>query len=220
MSGLIHPVGPQNPRVYWVRRGLLFGAIFMTIVLIYSLLTGGSEQPSGQASPIALPSQTNMPSSPSTTDSLNTATPSSTPSQTTTQTPSIQPLTDCLDEQIAVSVSINPSAPTVGQNVKVTMSIANTSSTACNRDVGSGANEITIISGPALIWSSDHCNTSTQTDVRTMQPGQKISITATWDSIQTSENCTKYNQATSGTYWAHAKNLSKNSDGLRFVISN
>lgn len=208
MSGFIHPVGPQNPKVYWVRRALLLGAIFTTLVLLWSLFTGTDQQQAAATSVVPAPSETVLP----------TVTPSIDPSASAVaSTPAA--ITDCTDDQISLVVAIDPVEPKVNQDIRLTMSLTNTSTVACNRDLGSGANEITIISGPALIWSTDHCNPSTATDIKTLQPSQKISISATFNGTQTSKGCVKHNKATAGTYWAHARNISKNSDGVRFVIS-
>lgn len=211
MSGVIHPVGPKNPRVYWVRRALLAGAIFSTLVLIFSLFTGKDETPVVNASLLPAPSQSEIP----TAQPSQTQSPSSLPSVTTAPAGA----TDCTNEQISVTVAINPTKPKVGQDIKISMTITNTGTINCLRDVGNGANEITIISGPALIWSTDHCNPSTASDVRTLSPNQKLTISATFNGTQTSKGCVKHNQSTAGTYWAHARNVSNNSDGLRFVIS-
>lgn len=211
MSGVIHPVGPKNPRVYWFRRALLIGAISTTLVLIFSVLKGNDEQPVASSSALPAPSQSVMPTVIPTQSQSALVTPSATPVGASA--------TDCTDEQISVIVAINPENPRVGQDIKISMSITNTGTVDCLRDVGSGANEITIISGPALIWSTDHCNPSTASDVRTLSPNQKLTISATFNGTQTSKGCVKHNKATAGTYWAHARNISKNSDGLRFVIS-
>lgn len=208
MPGLIHPVGPQNPKVYWVRRAILLGAIFTTLVLLWSLFTATDQQPAAATSVMPAPSETVLPA----------VLPSIEPSAgAVAATPAA--ITDCTDDQISVVVALNPVEPKVNQDIRLTISLTNTSTVACNRDLGSGANEITIISGPALIWSTDHCNPSTAIDIKTLQPSQKISISATFNGTQTSKGCVKHNKATAGTYWAHARNISKNSDGVRFVIS-
>ena len=211
MSGLIQPVGPEGPKVYWLRRALLLGAVISTFILIYNLLTPPA-QPTVESS-----TKTPEPTQTSEVATSISASPQTSPSVTATE--SVAAISNCTDDQISVSVSINPENPKVNQSMKLTMSVTNTSATACQRDVGSGVDEITIISGPALIWSTDHCNPSTDTDLRTLEPNQKISVTATWNGTQTSKGCVKHNQATAGTYWAHARNASKNSDGVRFVIS-
>ena len=211
MSGVIHPIGPKNPRVYWFRRALLIGAISTTLVLIFSLLGGNDEQPVASTSALPAPSQSIMPTVIPTQSQSALVTPSATPVSASAS--------DCTDEQISVVVAMNPSNPKVNQDIKISMTITNIGTVDCLRDVGSGANEITIISGPALIWSTDHCNPSTASDVRTLSANQKLTMSATFNGTQTSKGCVKHNKVTAGTYWAHARNISKNSDGLRFVIS-
>jgi hypothetical protein len=223
VSGVIHPVGPEKPKVYWVRRLLFLGAIISTLILIISSLRGsGSESVAAvtqSPTPVetALSEVANPTSTPSSGATVTSTPASPTPESSTSVLPT--EVNTCSDEQVSLSVSIDPQNPKVSQSMKLTMRIMNTSATACLRDVGSGVNEITIISGPALIWSTDHCNTSTATDVRTLAPNQPVSFTATWDGMQTSKGCIKRNQATSGTYWAHTRNASKNSDGVRFVLA-
>ena len=207
----MHPVGPKNPRVYWFRRALLIGAIFSTLVLLFSFFNSPDEHPVASTSALPAPSQSVMP----------TVIPSASQDVLASPTATVAPVTatDCTDEQISVVVAISPTDPKANEDIRISMTITNVGTVDCLRDVGSGANEITIISGPALIWSTDHCNPSTASDVRTLTPNQKLTISATFNGTQTSKGCVKHNKATAGTYWAHARNISKNSDGLRFVIS-
>lgn len=218
-------MGPEKPKVYWVRRLLFLGAIISTLILIFSTIRGALSESAASTNALPTPSATALsevtetaepptevpPSSPS----ANTSTPSD-PAATTSAATEIG---TCSDDQISLAVTIDPQNPKVSQSTKLTMRVTNISTNPCLRDVGSGVNEITIISGPALIWSTDHCNTSTATDVRTLAPNVPVSFTATWDGMQTSKGCIMRNQATSGTYWAHTRNASKNSDGVRFVLA-
>ena len=214
MSGVIHPVGPQNPRTYWIRRALLLGAVISTIALLAQLFFGNDQTPVAAVSPAPAPSESifesALPTSSQSSSATAPAVVSSSPAAATTS---------CTDDQISVKVTIDPTAPKENQSMKLAMTVTNTSPAACQRDVGSGANEITIISGPALIWSTDHCNPDTTADVRTLAPNQPLTVSITWNGTQTSKGCVKHNRATAGTYWAHARNASKNSDGVRFVIS-
>ena len=95
----------------------------------------------------------------------------------------------------------------------------NVSATACTRDLGSGANEVTITSGPALVWSTDHCNTSTTSDVRTLKPGEKWAVNLIWDGHISGKGCQELGVAQHGAYWAHARNGTVMSKPLRFVVN-
>lgn len=216
MSGVIHPVGPQNPRTYWIRRALLLGALISTVALLAQLFFGNDETPVAAVSAAPAPSESIFESALPTSSPISSSTAAAVASSSPT---TVAAATSCSDDQISVKVTIDPTAPKENQSMKLAMTVTNTSATACQRDVGSGANEITIISGPALIWSTDHCNPDTTADVRTLAPNQSLTVSITWNGTQTSKGCVKHNRATAGTYWAHARNASKNSDGVRFVIS-
>lgn len=220
-------MGPEKPKVYWVRRLLFLGAIISTLLLIIYSFRSPDSKAAVSSTQSPTPTESALSEVTTVTETLN-ATPSGTTSPSSSASPELNTSTEiststelslCSDEQISLSVSIDPQNPKVSQSMKLTMRIVNTSTSACLRDVGSGVNEITIISGPALIWSTDHCNTSTATDVRTLVPNAPVSFTATWDGVQTSKGCVMRNQATAGTYWAHTRNASKNSDGVRFVLA-
>lgn len=125
---------------------------------------------------------------------------------------------ECPDSAMSVKVAIDRDSPAVGEGLHMTMTITNTSNQKCLRDVGSGANEITIISGPALIYSTDHCNPSTAKDIKEFEPGKKFSVSVVWTGKLSAKGCQKLSTAKAGAYWAHARNGHINSDGVRFVV--
>jgi hypothetical protein len=63
---------------------------------------------------------------------------------------------ECSDADTSVRVEVDRETTAVGEGVHINMVVKNISAKTCKRDVGSGANEVTVISGPALIWSTDH----------------------------------------------------------------
>lgn len=125
---------------------------------------------------------------------------------------------ECPDSAMSVKVTIDRDTPAVGEGLHMTMTITNTSKNKCLRDVGSGANEITIISGPALIYSTDHCNPSTEKDIQEFDPGEKFTVSVVWTGKLSAKGCQKLSTAKAGAYWAHARNGHINSDGVRFVV--
>ena len=66
-------------------------------------------------------------------------------------------LDECSDADTSIRVVIDRETTAVGEGIHINMIVKNISAKTCKRDVGSGANEVTVISGPALIWSTDHC---------------------------------------------------------------
>ena len=216
MTGVVHPVGPEEPVVYWRRRLLLGLAALVTLIVIIRSLTGGENSEAAVAS-----------GSPTTTAVVETSEPTSTPSADVSPTvlqPTLQPTVpavaegECSDADTSIRVVIDRETTAVGEGVHINMIVKNISAKTCKRDVGSGANEVTVISGPALIWSTDHCNPNTDKDLVELAPGQEWNVKVVWIGKQTAKGCKVRNMAEPGAYWAHGRNASLNSDGVRFVV--
>ena len=218
MTGVVHPVGPEEPVVYWRRRLVLGLAALVTLIVIVRSFTGGEDPvpaavsvtPSAEAvaalpEPSAVPTVVAMP----------------TPA---VLQPTMQPTApvvgegECSDADTSIRVVVDRETTAVGEGVHIEMVVKNISAKTCKRDVGSGANEVTVISGPALIWSTDHCNPSTDRDLVELAPGQEWKVKVVWIGKQTAKGCKVRNMAKPGAYWAHGRNASLNSDGVKFVV--
>lgn len=220
VSGVTHPVGPEPAEVYWRRRLVVGLAVLLTIFALFKLFNRG-----GDEAAVAAPSQSASTASqaPQPSDSATPMTePTDMPSIADSQTPTpSEPAKDgeCSDADTAVSVVLDRKTTTVGTGLHLTMKVKNKSQATCKRDVGSGANEVTIISGPALIWSTDHCNPSTAKDIVELAPGQTWSVDVVWGGKLSAKGCKILTTAKPGAYWGHARNGRVNSDGARFVIT-
>ena len=203
--------------------------LLIVLGVVFKLVTHFTANPVVAAT--ALPTQSAAESS--TPSAVATPTESATPTETPTIDPSADPAAaaaatpmsttpgfegECPDSAMSVKVAIDRNSPAVGEGLHMTMTMKNTSDKKCLRDVGSGANEITIISGPALIYSTDHCNPSTAQDIQEFDPGEKYSVTVVWTGKLSAKGCQKLSTAKAGAYWAHARNGHINSDGVRFVV--
>lgn len=230
MSGVVHPVGPKPAKVYWQRRAIFALVLIVTLIAISQALFGGSGssgKPTAQVvvsktasahpsaspsvSPSASASATSTPASGPTIDPITQQSP--TPIVTPTQ-----PAGACSDSQVSVQVKLRPNKTKVGSGMDLTMSVKNISNQPCKRDVGSGANEVTIISGPALVWSTDHCNPATDSNYVKLAPSQTWSVHVIWDGKLSEAGCKILANAEPGAYWAHARNGAVVSTGSRFVI--
>lgn len=219
MTGVVHPVGPEEPQVYWRRRLMLGLAALVTLIAIVRSFTGGDEPAPAAAS--AAPTAEVIAAAPESTPDPSVVVASPTPSmlQPTAQ-PTVQAVAEgeCLDADTSVRVEVDRETTAVGEGVHINMIVKNISSKTCKRDVGSGANEVTVISGPALIWSTDHCNPNTDKDLVELAPGQEWNVKVVWIGKQTATGCKVTNLAEPGAYWAHGRNASLNSDGVKFVV--
>lgn len=173
----MHPTGPEPASVYWIRRGAIVLVILTLLValwwLVGSLRGGGSESaaaPEGQSSSSASP------------EASTSASPES-------SAPTDAEPVECLDSAIKVEATTDSSTYPVGSTPRLTLTIINTGDVACKRDVGPKANELEITSGGYHVWSSDDCNASSKSKVVTLEPGEKVASSITWDGRLTQKGC-------------------------------
>ena len=219
MTGVVHPVGPEEPQVYWRRRLMIGLAALVTLIVIISSFTSGDDPVPVAAS--AAPTAEAVVAAPESSPAPTVVVASPTPEvlQPTAQ-PTVPAVAEgeCSDADTSIRVVVDRETTAVGEGVHINMVVKNISAKTCKRDVGSGANEVTVISGPALIWSTDHCNPNTDKDLVELAPGQEWSVKVVWIGKQTSTGCKVTNMADPGAYWAHGRNSSLNSDGVKFVV--
>ena len=234
MSGVVHPVGPKPQSVYWRRRAVFLLAIVLTLFIIGRSIFGGSDSkssafPVGSNSPTAEASQSPSvsASASASTESGATATASSEPTDAvdpiTLQSASpiatkTQPADACTDSEISVRVSMPKRLVKAGAGSDLLMTVTNTSDRTCRRDVGSGANEVSIISGPAHVWSTDDCSPGSESNYVKLKPNQSWSVKVVWNGKLSATNCQVLSTAQYGAYWAHARNGAELSTGVRFVV--
>lgn len=229
VSGVVHPVGPQPPKVYWRRRIIFLVLILLTLIVIGRSLFGGSDEPKAVAQASPSPTVSASPSESATSTPQATPSesidPSTDPISQLTDTPApysdpSAPADSCADSDVAVSIKLDKSTTSVGSGLGLTMTVKNVSDTACKRNVGSGANEITIISGPALVWSTDHCSPGNESNYVDLNPGESWKVHVVWNGKLSAKGCQILSVAKYGAYWAHARNGALMSSGARFVVEN
>lgn len=207
MTGVVHPVGPEAPEVYW-RRRIVVGLVLLAVLgLLFKVVFGGSAPSDPEAA------------KPLTSPSVKVTVTQSAKPAASTPTKISSVAGTCLDKDVRVSILLNKKSVPTGSGLALVMSVKNISKSACTRDLGSGANEVTVTSGPALVWSTDHCNPSTASDVQTIQPGKKWSVNLIWDGNLSAKKCQNLGKATAGAYWAHAQNGDVENSAVRFVIN-
>ena len=211
MTGVVHPVGPEEPVVYWRRRLVLALAALVTLIVLIRSFTGGEDPVPAAA--LTAPSAEAVAATPLPSGAIVSPTP-------VILQPTVPAVADgeCSDADTSIKVEIDRETTAVGEGLHVNMVVKNISAVTCKRDVGSGANEITVISGPALIWSTDHCNPNTDKDLVELAPGQEWNVKVVWIGKQTATGCKVTNMADPGAYWAHGRNGSLNSAGAKFVV--
>ncbi|MEZ5117932.1 MAG: hypothetical protein R2737_16845 [Candidatus Nanopelagicales bacterium] len=185
MSSVLYPVGPEPPGVYWRRRAAILLVLLLILALVWWFFgRGGGDgaEPAASASATATAEPSETPTEPTPTTE-----PSESPSAS--DSASSGEAGACADDVIEVDASTDASSYPAGSTPKLTLKITNGGSEACERDVGPKANELIITSGGYHVWSSDDCNPSDTVDVRTLEAGESVSVTVTWDGRLSAEGC-------------------------------
>ena len=202
------PVGPESEQTYWQRRALVALAVLVPILLLASLLGGGEQdrlepRADATASPSPLPGLTPLPT-PS-VDPSASADPSASPSASLDPSASPDPSASagpaCADEALELAPAATESSYALGASPQLELTVTNTGSTPCSRDLGQAAVEIIVFSGEDRIWSSDDCAPGGGADVVTLQPGASEVSRVTWSGARSLPGCAgDEERALAGTY--------------------
>jgi len=210
----MHPNGPEPASVYWVRRAAIL-VVLLTVVVgawwLFGAVLGG-----GSSSEVATTSaETDI------AQEDPAAAASALPAAEVAPVEPAEP-TPCPDSVIAVEATTDSSTYPVGSKPRLTLSITNTSDVACTRDVGPKANELEITSGGYHVWSSDDCNASNKSNVTTLEPGQTVASSITWNGRLTQKGCPggQGAKAKAGRYDVQGRNGKVKSDLTPFALSN
>ena len=209
VSTFMRPSGPEPASVYWIRRGAIFLVVITVIVALWwlmgSLIGGGSDTAaSGDGQPAA----------------SSSAIPESSASAIASTTPAGDPI-ECLDSAIKVEATTDSSTYAVGSTPRLNLTITNIGTMTCTRDVGAKANELEITSGGYHVWSSDDCNPSGKSKVTTLEAGDKVASSITWDGRLSQKGCPNGQGAAAkpGRYDLVGRNGSVTSDSTPFALT-
>ena len=199
----MQPIGPESPGVYWVRRAALLVIVLLLLfglIWVFRAVTGASSTQTPIVEPAVAVSESVDPQvglTPVTTDPI-----------------------DCLDSAILVEATTDSSTYKVGKEPVLTLTIENTGSVACLRDVGPKANELEVKSGGYHAWSSDDCSPSKKTKVVTLEPGDRVASTIEWNGQLSEPGCPESDKAAKvGRYEVIGRNLDVFSEATPFALT-
>ena len=195
-------VGPLPPAVYWRRRALVLGVLVLVGFVIFYSCTG--PQP-GRSGPVGNSSMATSTVNPTTTASATaSATPTTTGSATPTATGTVTPTMTappqsetCTDDEIRLTATPSPADPIAGQSSTLTLLIKNISNRTCTRNIGNIPQELRLLQGDTVIWSSDDCSNATQYNYpQQFAPGYERSFPIVWHGYRTraasgQQNCSE-----------------------------
>jgi hypothetical protein len=240
MSSLLHPVGPETARTYWVRRVLVVAAGVLALAVVIALGGAGSAQqqavPSvstptiatAPASVDALPQSPGMvSSSPDPTTSADSPMfPSSTApthpadrsSSATTAAPQPAELTGCQPSQLRATLRGKQSLAATDDNT-FTLSLINGGPSRCTVEVAADNFELKIYSGTDRIWTTRHCSSAVKRIKKTVRSEDAVEWKMTWNGRRSAKDC-KNSPAIprAGTYFATAQLAGAKPVQLRMTI--
>ncbi len=189
----LEPHGPLPAQVYWRRRGLAVGIALLAVALVAGLayaFFGGSGSAKNAAK-----SETTQTSQPE--DKTPVIRPAeSSPELTPTPTSAVQPPpvlqagADCPDSNLAIKGVTNAPQYVLGDQPKFTMVVTNIGLVACKRDVGAAVLAAYVYSlDNRRLWSNLDCAPSSETLVKTFNPGEQVTTEVTWTGMGSSPQC-------------------------------
>lgn len=229
-------VGPMSPAVYWRRRAVVLGAVLLLVLLTVSLCnsarrSNGADQRStgaGGGAAASVDPTASDPGLPVVQDSGGNGGgggdlpgPSGNPGDGSVGGGggSFEPdAPACTDAQLSVTVVVQR----LSSGYYLTLKVRNISTTACNRDVGSGPQELHVLnSANEVVWSSDFCQIASHApDVRTFQPNIEARFKLWWNgkAVQ-GPHCGRSSVLPPATYQVFARLGTKLSPPVSLVIS-
>lgn len=182
------PVGPEPAATYWRRRAVVaLAAVAVLWVAALPLLDddGGQDALVPQAQPSASPSA-----------AAPTADPTATPAGPA----------PCPDDALEVTATADADSYAVGGTARLELTVRNTGSVPCRRELGQGAVELVITSGDDRIWSSDDCAPGGEQGEVLLEPGATETARASWPTVRSAPECPPGQpQAQPGTYRVSAR---------------
>lgn len=174
---VLQPVGPLPAATYWRRRLVLLLGVVVLLLLARSCAGGGGKPQAHTTTPTPSASPT------ATVAALATATPA--------PSPTARPVAagTCPDSVLRVTATTDAKDYPVGTSPRFTVTVTNTSSTPCRRDLGAAAFEVVVSSGNDRVWSSDDCGGGTGSELLTLKAGASLQRTVTWSGKRSSKGC-------------------------------
>jgi hypothetical protein len=245
MSTVLHPVGPEPARTYWIRRALIFGAALIIVIIVLALVIGSigssaaaDDPPPGDPSlsagsssstEVSHPTPTAVPTATPTPYRGSSPTPTGTPRLKTTPTALARTTSPSPTPTKVVPVACKPSllrATLTGkQRLKpkapntFALSLINGAPIACVLTVNPQNFELKIYSGTDRIWSSKDCESLVKPAAKTLASQQALEWKMTWNGRRSRAGCKKHPEIPKpGTYFATSQYAGAAPVQLRMIL--
>ncbi len=213
MSSLWQPVGPQPPRVYWIRRGLVIVAVLLLLWLgslaIRALVP---DQQKAVPATVASLSQEATPGGVSREASSTSSQEGAAKQNRESDKSADQNGSDDSDGAVACSQSSvdlglvgATKRPVGGAPLAFEVSVTNKTTVPCVVDLSPDTLELKVVSGSDRIWTSNHCDAWVPAMSKKLNPKETLKTKLTWPGRRSADGCkVKSDVLRSGTYVATA----------------
>jgi hypothetical protein len=178
-SPLLHPVGPEPPRVYWVRRAGLAALLVVLIVAVAYACAGGGSDGDQRLRSDDRPSPT-----------------------ATATTPAPKPVVHrCGAKRLRVEAATDTDSYPAGSTPRLTAVVMNVGNDPCRLATQPSARTWSISSGADQVWSTDDCARKGPVSLKRLKAGHQVTYAVTWDGNRSEPGCASPGDAAQpGTY--------------------
>jgi hypothetical protein len=175
-DALLHPVGPQPSRVYWLRRLALLVLLLVLVLGLAKACAGGGDDPDRLTSP-----------EPTTT--------TTSPPPTDTKPPR------CDEQTVTVTAAADEDTYPSGVLPHLTAEVRNVSDAPCRLATEEASRTWTVRSGDDVIWDTGDCDYSGDRTLHRLGAGKAITYSVVWDRHRSIDGCASPgDEAQPGTY--------------------
>lgn len=239
MSALLHPVGPEPERTYWLRRAVVLAVVLLVVAVVASVagnLTGGRQPisaapapqtpsvdeptmtPTADATPSTLvtPSATPLPSTTASTRASAKARSTAKAAPTPALTAAVVPL--CQPAQLRATIT-GTSKLKPAEDTTFRLSLINGAPVSCLVEVTAANFELKIYSGTDRIWSSRDCDTAVKPVTKRVASQQAVEWKMTWNGLRSKAGCkNRAEKPKPGTYFATSQLTGAKPAQLRMIL--
>lgn len=186
MTSMTRPRGPLPARVYWIRRAVVLGVVFLLVFGITRLFAGGSEEPTAsQVSGAATSSKSGArdQGDPVVKKSGKAGKKKAKKAKKVLASPD----GPCAPSEVSVGSTLRK-APAGSPEIAIPLEIT-TDREACTFVVSQRTVALKITSGDDLVWSSQHCGKVLGSHDVVVRRAQSATVTVHWDGLWSSAGC-------------------------------
>ncbi|WP_407341251.1 hypothetical protein [Pengzhenrongella phosphoraccumulans] len=202
MNTVLHPVGPNPPRVYWVRRLVVVIALVVVLGGVTAAVWAVAFRGSGAAADVGggAPAASGGSDPAAKDDAANPA--------------------ECAPADLTLTLTADAAQYPEGTDPVLQGSVTNTGTVPCIVDAGDAAREVVISSGSDRIWSTKDCaSADTASRQLLLAAGARDAFEIPWGRVRSAEGCPLDLPAPrAGTYQAVATLLGTSAAPVAFVL--